>query len=371
MIGSDMLKPRPKKHLDSLFRTRSKDLMRSEYMRLDMNESVTGLPEGFIKKTLADIDSNKLASYPEYGDLLDLIARHNGLGKENICLSNGSDAAIKYLFDAYISKGDKILITDPTFAMYPVYAGMFNAQVIAVPYGADLLFPENEFCSRLSGDIKMCVIVNPHNPSGSVIDKRNLLKIIRKAGKCGALCVVDEAYFYYYPHTVIREVKKMKNLVVLRTFSKLCGLAGARIGYAAASRDIIKNILKVKPTYDVNGVAVALAIALLSRRRIIPELVNDAGLGKKYLLRKLSGLSIEHVAGFANFVLVKCGGRKEEIAQRLFNKSILVHSNFSQKHFRDYMRISVGGVREMVDFWKVFYRIWQTPDKCNGKGATK
>src|SRR3989338_8780931 len=101
-----------KEHLKKLYRTKLDNKSRRYFLRLDMNESVDGLPKNFIKKVFSRIGARYLAAYPEYEALEKKIALHNRLSPRNICISNGSDAAIKYIFDAYVSTGDKILITN-------------------------------------------------------------------------------------------------------------------------------------------------------------------------------------------------------------------------------------------------------------------
>ncbi len=331
-------------------------------MRLDMNEGVPGLPRDFVKTALSKIDAEYLAAYPEYAVLREKIARHNSLSAGNIYLANGSDGAIKNIFDAYISKGDKVLLTDPTFAMYPVYCGISAARPLYVEYEDDMSFPTRLFIRKISKSVKLAVVVNPNNPTGSVISRKDLVKIIEKCASVGALIIVDEAYFYFYPYSVIDLVSKYKNLIVLRTFSKLCGMAAARVGYAAASHEIVENMQKVKPTYDVNGLGAFLAEKLLDRPGLIKELIRSAGRGKEYLLGKLNKNGIEHRAGHANFILIKCGGRAAEMMKRLSDeKHILIGGGFKNKFLEDYIRVTVGDTATMKKFWNAFYEIWECP----------
>lgn len=349
---------KPKNCLKNLFRTTPKK--RSGCLRMDMNESVDGLPAAFIRNALRKADPELIAKYPEYGALTKKIAVHNGIKTENISLANGSDAAIKYIFDAYISTGDSVLVTDPTFAMYPVYCKMFNAKTVSIEYSSDLEFPYDAFMERLDKRIKMAVVVNPNNPTGSVISRGSLLSIIKKAKKNGTLLLVDEAYFYYYPYTVIKEIKRYENLIILRTFSKLCGMAGIRLGYVAANTQIIETLRKVKPTFDVNGLAVLLAEYLLGKPEMISEAIKTFNRGKKYLVKKLSEANIEYRQGQANFVLINCGNRTEEIINSLSKKKVLLHGRFSQDFLRDYIRVSVGSEKVMAKFWSIFCSIWRT-----------
>ena len=294
-----------KHHLRNLYRTKQIEKSRRNSLRLDMNESVSGLPEDFVKKALNDVDPEFISIYPEYEKFQRRLAAHNNLDSANICLSNGSDAAIKYIYDAYISSGDKVLLTDPTFAMYPVYCRMFNAQVVNVSYKQDLSFSTDDFLDKISRDIKLAVIVNPNNPTGTAVEQDELIAVIEKAADSNVLIIIDEAYFYFYPKSVMKKVKIYENLIVLRTFSKLCGMASLRLGYAAACPEIIENLTKVKPTYDVNGLAVLLADRMLGNPRIIKNLMQETADGKKYLANKLSEKGISHREGCSNFILVK------------------------------------------------------------------
>lgn len=353
-----MIKIKP--HLENLYRTESSLIPRKGYLRLDMNEGVPGLPEGFVREVLSEITPEFLATYPEYRALQEKLASHNNLKPENISLSNGSDAAIKYIFDAYVSAGDKILLTDPTFAMYPVYCKMFNAKPIIVTYKPDLSFPEDDFIDRISHDIRAAIVVNPNNPAGNAVEAGALLSIIKKAADNDVLIVVDEAYFYFYPETMIGQVKKYENLIVLRTFSKLCGMAALRLGYAVACPEIIENIIRVSPTYDVNGLAVLFAETILDNPDIIQNLVKLTNEGKRYLTQKLTEEGIEYKAGCANFILIKCCARVDEITGRLAEKNILVAGGFKQNFLKDYIRVTIGNRAVMEQFWKSFIDIWRT-----------
>jgi len=347
----------PKAYVKDLFRTMPRQ--RSGYLRMDMNESVDGLPADFIRKTLNKVDPEFIAKYPEYDSLVKKIAEHDKINPENIALANGSDAAIKNIFDAYISAGDKVLVTDPTFAMYPIYCKMFSANAILVGYRRDLEFPYDNFIDKLSDGIKMAVVVNPNNPAGSVMDRQSLLLMIKKAEEKEILLIIDEAYFYYYPETMIGEVKNHRNLIVLRTFSKLCGMAAVRLGYAAAHPDIVETLRRVRPTFDINGLAVLLAEELLDHSEVIAQAVETFNCGKRYLIKKLLASGIKYREGRANFVLVDCGERADEVIKSLAEKKILLHDRFKQDFLKDYLRVSVGSEKVMVRFWDVFHSIWE------------
>jgi histidinol-phosphate aminotransferase len=352
--------PKAKSHLAGLYRTHPTAKSRKDYLRLDMNEGVPGLPEDFVLETLAGIGSEILATYPEYHALQESLAAHNNQLPENITLSNGSDAAIKYIFDAFIAKGDKVLLTDPTFAMYPVYCQMFGAEPITLSYRPDLSFPLEDFADRLSSGVKLAVVVNPNNPTGVALDPKELAGLISEAQRLKVLIVVDEAYYYFYPETVAGLIRDYHNLIVLRTFSKLLSLASVRLGYAMACREISESLRKVKPTFDVNMIAVLFGQRILEHPEIIARLIAETNAGKHYLLEKLADCGIAHLGSEANFILIKCNGRGAALRNKLAENQILVGGGFSNPILQDYIRVTVGHPKIMKRFWKTFSAIWNT-----------
>jgi len=348
-----------KEHLARLHRTNPHKDARHGFLRLDMNEGVPGLPTDFIKKTLVAVDQEYLATYPSHQNLQNKIAAHNQLSPENIIVANGSDAAIKYIFDAYVSAGDRILLTNPTFAMYPVYCRMFAAEPISVAYRADLSFPWEEFIDHMGLDVHLAVVVNPNNPTGHALTASQVLGLVGQAAQHRILLVVDEAYFYYYHETVIQAVKEFRNLIVLRTFSKLCGMAALRLGYAAASAPVIENLRKVRPTFDINGLAVLFGERLLDHPEVIQALIREAMMGKEFLVEKLAAAGIPFCAGSANFVLIHCGGKVDAVVKGLAQENILVSGGFQNDNLKPYVRVTVAKKELMEEFWETFIKIWK------------
>lgn len=348
---------RLKPHLEELIRKSPKDDNRCEFLRLDMNEDPVGLPNDFIEKVLSQITPEYLSAYPEYANLLMKIAAHNNISVDNICLSNGSDSAIKYIFDAYISPDDKVLLTDPTFAMYPVYTKMAGAKTIMFPYEDDLSFSVDGFLHLIDDSVKMAVLVNPNNPIGSALPEKDIKRIIEKCYEFSVCVVVDEAYYYFYNQSMVPYIDEYDNLIVLRTFSKACGLANLRIGYAVSNRDIISNLNRVRPSFDINGVAVLVAETLLESGTVVDEKIEEISKGKQYIVSKLKEGNYSCVAGEGNFILIHCPNRVSEVVTELRQNKILVSGGFQQQALKDYIRVTVGSFEVMDRFWSVFSKI--------------
>lgn len=347
-----------KPHLEELFRTTPSDFERKDYLRLDMNENVDGLPYSFVHSVSAKINPDLLSAYPDSRNLIMKIANHNQVNPDNISLSPGSCAAIKYFFDAFISPDDSVIFTDPTFAMYPVYCQMFNTQTTVVPYNSSMSFPLTSFieCIKQNDGLRLAIVVNPHNPTGTVISQDSMEFLLEECLKKNAFLIVDEAYFYYYPKTVAGLCNKYKNLVVIRTFSKLCGLAALRIGYVLADNSVIQALNKVKPSFDINGLALLFAGELLDRPDIMEESKKLIESGKNYLYEKLDEAKVEYVRSYANFILIKCRENCAETVQKLKERKILVAGGFRQDFLRDFIRVTVGSNVVMERFWNNFLK---------------
>jgi histidinol-phosphate aminotransferase len=350
--------PSMKPHLEGLHRTAPKTESRLPFLRLDMNENPDGLPAGFVRDVLTGIDADYLSAYPEYAPLAQKIAVHNAIAEDNIIITNGSDGAIKTIFEAFVSPGDTVLFTDPTFAMYPIYCGMFNAKPLRIPYKADLSFPTEPYLDAIGPQIAMAVVVNPNNPTGSVLTTTDMERILDRCLECGVLLIMDEAYYYYYNGTAIRRISDFPNLLVLRTFSKICGLAAARIGYAAGDPKIIQQLFTVKPSFDTNGVAVRFAEALLDHPEIVNHALSRTRQGMAFLIDQFQIHGIPFRDGHANFVLVHIPDRVSEMVTRLKKNGVLVGGGFSQEHLKNYLRVTVGSKEKMEQFLKPFLSLW-------------
>lgn len=347
--------PRPKKHLVDLYRGLGHSGTRRGFLRLDMNESVEGLPAEFIREVLSGVVPEDFATYPEYAGVTAKIALSAGLAPENVLVTNGSDAAIKHLFEAFVEPGDRVLFTDPTFAMYSVYAKIYRAVEVSTPYRHDLSFPFEEFKEDVATHHpKMAVVVNPNNPTGSRVEQPAIRALAEVCRTHDCLLVVDEAYFHYLEETAVALLAEFDNVVVFRTFSKLGGLAGLRIGYALAHHKVITAMGKVKSTFDVNCLAVAMAEALLAQPEILDRQLASVAQGREWLLQQLKAAELAYIAGHANFVLIDCGERCQEIAESLKKELILVGANFRQPFLQKYLRVTLAGIEVMQEFWSTF-----------------
>jgi histidinol-phosphate aminotransferase len=308
-------------------------------LRLDFNENTKGCSPAVLR-TLKKLAAEDITVYPEYDELRSELAQACGLQPENILLTNGSDEGLRYIFDAYLGRGDEIVIPVPTFAMITIYADLREAKTVEVPYRRDFSFPVQRVLRAISDRTKIVVLVNPNNPTGTEIKPADVERIVRKARN--SLVIVDEAYHQYLGHTAIRLLKKYSNILVIQTLSKAYGLAGLRIGYVAGSEEMIASLSKVVSPYSVNSVAVACARSALADSSYVTRYVKEVKESKEFLQAKLKKLGLRVVPSAANFFLVDFAGKAAFVDAALKKEGILVRDRSSVPGLKGFVRIGVG-----------------------------
>lgn len=343
-----MLKVRNR--LKNIERSRNSEKDRHKLLRLDMNEYIGEFPSGVIEKLLHGIDEDFLSSYPEYHAIYSKLANRWSVPDNFLLLTNGSDSASKLLFDTCIEENDKVILTDPTFAMHEVYAKTAGAEIIKVPYGSDYSFPFEQLIKRVDSNIKLLVIVSPVNPYGTVITETHTRLLLETCKAHDVMCYIDEAYGEFASFSAIGFVKTYKNLMVTRTFSKAYGLAGLRLGYIVAQSDFIKALGTVQPTYDVNKIAVKFGEYFLDHPEILQFFIEKIREGRDFLVEALSELGVSFHIGVGNFALIDLGLKKDSVIEYLKENKVLVATKFSQPHLATFIRISIGSKLKMSAF---------------------
>ncbi|MFH1305909.1 MAG: histidinol-phosphate transaminase [Candidatus Omnitrophota bacterium] len=329
------------------------DLGRLEYLRLDKNEDIIGFPPEFVDALKKEITSDFLSAYPETGSLYRKIADHVGLDVKNIYVTAGSDAAIKAVFEVFVKKGDNVVLLDPTYAMFYVYADMFQARLVKISYDKDLSLSAEDVIKAIDEYAPALVcIANPNSPTGTVISPKGIKDIACAAAKHDSVVLLDEAYYPFYADSSIGLVRGNPNLVVTRTFSKAMGLASARIGFAAAGEKMIGALGKVRPMYETNAFAVKFAEVIMDNYHLVEKNLAEVKKSKRFLEEQLRAKGIPHFKSHANFILIDVGSfeRSVRIGKALFDRKILIKSGFKDPALRNCIRISIGSVEQMTRF---------------------
>jgi histidinol-phosphate aminotransferase len=333
---------------------------------LDANEQpapLQGLPAGVNR-------------YPKYSQdrVKERLAAIKGVRPGQVFLGNGSDEAIDLLMRCFARPGmDRIMVFPPTFGMYEVCARINDLGVVRVPLDADFRIVAGRLEDSLDDSCRLVFFCNPNNPTGNTQDKEVFLKTARDFK---GLVVVDEAYVDFCPEeSLVAELDRHPNLVVLQTFSKAWGLAGARVGVAYASPDIIATLSKAKAPYNVGGPACGLAEEALNRfaeyRIGVAQTVQE----RKNLVPALEGLpGVEKVyPSRANFLLVKTTGA-DALYGHLAEKGVVVRNRTREPGCEGCLRVTVGSPaenRRLLEAWSSFGRgVEEAPPVGEGREAS-
>ena len=255
-------------------------------------------------------------------------------------LTNGTDEALSLVVNAFVEPGDAVLLVEPTYAMYRFYAELAGARIVAPRYDASMCFPWNTVLAALRARPRVLFLPNPNSPTGNLLTRPELRKILRAAAH--TMVVIDEAYFEFSGVTVIPWIRRHRNLIVTRTFSKTAGLAGLRLGCIFVHRDLGLALRKAQSPYPVNAAALVAAEAAMKDRAFIARTVREVRHSRVEFARGMKRLGVQCFPSAGNFVLVHFGERAKRIVAALGRKGILVRDRSSDFDGEGYVRITLG-----------------------------
>lgn len=272
---------------------------------------------------------------------------------QQLIFGNGSDEVIVLAVKAFVGKGDEVIIAQPSFLVYDLACRLAGAKIHAVPL-KNFYYDVEAIKAKLNPRTKVVFIGNPDNPGGTFLTGAQLESII-KAAAADTLIFIDEAYFEYvkdktYPDSLAL-IKKYPNVLVTRTFSKMYGLAGLRIGYGIGRPEVIDIFNRLREPFNVNSLAQAAAVAALSDQSYYEKIAKDVQLQRQFLYQALDTLGIEHVRTFTNFILMKVGGDSSALALKLLKKGVIVR-DMNVWGLNGYIRVSIGTAAENKRFIK-------------------
>jgi histidinol-phosphate aminotransferase len=312
---------------------------RTKKLRLDFNENPIGCSPA-VRRALAKLGAGVISAYPEQETVRLKAARHFGVRPGELLLTNGTDEALSLVVNTFVEPDDSVLIVEPTYAMYRFYSELAGAHVVAPRYDAAMQFPWKEVLAALREEPRVFFLPNPNSPTGNLLTLPELRRILR-AGK-RTMIVIDEAYFEFSGVTVIPWIRKHRNLIVTRTFSKTAGLAGLRLGCIFVHSELAATMRKAQSPYPVNVAALAAAEAAMQDRGFLARTVREVRRGKQELERGLTRLGVTFFPSAGNFILVRFGERAKQIVAALDREGILVRDRSSDFGGEGYARITIG-----------------------------
>ena len=316
---------------------------RADLIKLNTNEN----PYPPSPRVLAAVRKELNSSLRMYPDPVALELRQRAavlynVRPENVMAGNGSDELLSILMHCYVDEEDTVAYPVPTYSLYETLITIQDGRSLMLPYSDDFAIPAPLY----SQSSKVTILCNPNAPSGTL---EPVSEIARLARSVAGLLIVDEAYidFADTDESAIALVKRFPNLVVLRTFSKAFSLAGMRVGLAFGSDDIVRNMLKVKDSYNLCRLSLTAALAALEDVEWMRRNVGRIQRTRKTLIRGLRKLGFDVQPSQANFVMAKLG--KDSIRwlhEGLRDRGILVRF-FDTPELQNMIRVTVGRPQEI------------------------
>jgi len=328
---------------------------RAGKLRLDFNENTVGCSPRLIAFLCAHLNREQLSIYPDYAEAKPRLARHFGVGPDQILLTNGTDEAIQVFVNTYVDDGQQVVMLRPSYAMYRFYSELAAASVLEVDYlPPKLEFPLGHLVDNITEATRAILISNPNNPTGVGIGLTELEQILQHA--TNAVVLIDEAYFEFSEVTAVGLIARYPNLFVSRTFSKVYGMAAMRIGAVLSQPANIAHLHKAQSPYSVNMLAAMAAAEAADDQEYIRATVEEVLESRAMLCAGLQRLGIEYVPSVANFVLVYAGQRASQIRDALLDRAILVRDRSYE--IPGAVRITVGTRAQTTRILTELERIW-------------
>ncbi len=316
----------------------------SEIIKLASNESALGPSPKAVTAMRAAIESAQL--YPEGSGvyLRKEIAERLGLSRENVILGNGSNEVIEFVAHAFLNRGDEVITSEYAFIAYKLIAQLFDARTIETP--TTNFQPElDEMLSAITPKTKIIFIANPNNPTGSLIGQKKIDNFLARVPD-EVITVWDEAYFEFLddPPDTLRYVRNGRNVVILRTFSKIHGLASLRAGYGIARPELIEVLQKTRQPFNVNGIAQSGALAALGDDEHLRKSKRVVDSGRAYLENEFRAMKLKFNPSAGNFVFVNVGDGPA-VFKGLLNMKIIVRP-LRCYNLPEWLRITVGTMEQ-------------------------
>jgi len=323
-------------------------------IKLASNENPLGPSKKAVEAVAAELAG--LNRYPDGSCyyLKEKLSAAIGVSPDTLIFGNGSNEIIELLVRAFLKAGDEAVMADPSFAVYPIAVKSVGAVAVNVPL-KEMRHDLKAMAAGITPKTKIVFIANPNNPTGTIVTAGEFSEFMAKVPEDVVVCV-DEAYFEFVENgefpDALSYIKKGRAVLLLRTFSKIYGLAGLRVGYGVAHPSLIDYLNRVRQPFNVNTLAQAAARAALDDSDHLERTKANNREGLEYLYAEVERLGLEYVPTEANFFLIKVGDGKG-VYGALLKKGVIVRPMASYG-LGEYIRVTVGTPEENRRFIETF-----------------
>src|SRR5688572_9983755 len=317
-------------------------------VKINQNENPWDMPLFLRQEILHQFEATRWSRYPEFlpASLHERLAEFAGLRPDHVIAGNGSNELIQAVLMVTVGPKKRVLICEPTFALYKQIATVLGGDVESISLTNSLQYNSALLLSVVEErQPDVTIICSPNNPSGCVIDDQDFVK---QLGIARGLVVIDEAYHEFAEHSVVPLLENHDNLVVLRTFSKAMALAALRVGYLMAEPDLVREIRKAVLPYNLNSFSQMAAEMAIDKyetdlRPLVKRIINE----RQRLFTDLSQIKgLTPVPSKGNFMLVKTEIEPKHVFEELLLRDVLIRDVSSYPMLKKYFRVSVGRPEE-------------------------
>jgi len=330
--------------------TPGEQLADASVIKLNTNENPYPPGPG-VARALRELQVEELRRYPP--PLADVFrhtcAELHGLNPDNVIPTNGGDELLRLVLTTFVSPGETVAVARPSYSLYPVLAEIQDCRLLEIDLTPDWTMPDDFGARLVAAQAKVCILVNPHAPTGALLGTDYLAGLARDFA---GLLLIDEAYVDFVDPELGYDsaplIRQLNNVLILRTLSKGYSLAGLRFGYGLGPADLIAPmLLKTRDSYNTDLVAQRLATAALADQGYARKTWGRVRASRAHLARKLGELGLQALPSQSNFLLCTVPAQPGAAAlqQALKTRKILVR-HFDQDRLRDKLRITVGSDEE-------------------------
>lgn len=322
-----------------------------KYIKLNANES----PYPPAPKVMEVINKSQVEGLKFYADpdakiLVDEIAKHYNVSPEQVFVGNGSDEVLGFCFLAFFDEERRACFPDITYGFYKVYSKSFNIDAIEVPLKKDFTIDVNDYvnCGR------NIIIANPNAPTGLTLTHEQI-ELILKTNE-NRVVIIDEAYVDYGSESCVRLLDKYPNLIVVQTFSKSRNLAGARLGFALASKEIIHDLNKIKfsfSPYNINGLSLVAGVESVKDKEYFEECNKKIIATRNRISDEFRKLGFHVIPSKTNFIFVTHNLISGEEYYKTLREQGVLTRYYKQPKIDNYVRITIGTDEEMDQVVKI------------------
>jgi histidinol-phosphate aminotransferase len=314
----------------------------SKIRRFDLNTSPY-TPTHWLKKLASELGSVAVNRYPDtsYRSLRKKLSRYLGVGEDCFVIANGGDEAFDIISKAFLDPGSEAVISSPSYSMFRVVSELMGARVVYVQRKEGFADDVDGLIRAVNEGTRLIFLCNPNNPTGNAVKRSDLLRILNEC--CDVGVVVDEAYQEYGGESFVELTEKYSNLMVVRTFSKAFGLAGARLGYIVACEETARLLNKVRPPNSVDVITLRLAEIALEDVEWVRLRVRDTLAERDRLISEIGKLrGVKVYPSVANFFLIELLERdRDEVYTEMLKRGFVLR-RLDDPALRRCLRISVG-----------------------------